>query len=67
MGVPADEAVNLNATSSRLLQLEEKYLKPFLTRKLALGTNNSNNNEGCVASPVHGWIVCRSALPDHPS
>ena len=36
-GIPANDAVNLSANQSKLLALEQRYLLPFLHRKLALG------------------------------
>ena len=54
MGVPADDAVSLSDNQNRLLRLEERYLKPFLTRKLALGTGARAGvtGSGCVAVPL---------------
>jgi hypothetical protein len=46
VGVPADDAVNLSDSQNRLLRLEEKYLKPFLTRRLALGSATGEGGHG---------------------
>ena len=55
LGVPATDAVTLSANQSRLLQLEEKYLLPFLKRPTEFSSHaRSHSSAGAGAGHAAG-------------